>query len=259
MLIDTHIHLDFQGYDSDRDLVVQRSKDAGVEYIINIGAGNGLESTDGAYKNYQAYDCVFPTAGVHPQDASDKIKESDLIERAKRPGIVAIGETGLDFFKDWSPIEEQYKWFKFQIELAKELRLPLIIHSRQAADESFRILKELKASEVGGVFHCYSEDSEFAKKLLDIGFLVSITGTLTFKKADMLREIIRNIPLSQLMLETDGPYMAPEPFRGKRSESAHVLQIAHKMAEIHCVSFEDVCRITTQNAIKLFKLPIENI
>jgi len=257
MLIDTHIHLDFEKYQSDLDQVLQRAKDASVLYSICIGAGGGLESTDGAYNLAQKYPTqLFATAGVHPHDASKNISENDLIDRASRPGIVAIGETGFDFHYDFAPKQDQHKWFSFQIELAKSKKLPLIIHSREAGKESLKLLTKLNAHEVGGVFHCYSEDDQFAKKLKDINFLVSCTGTVTFKKAQEYRNIIKNIPLDQLMLETDGPYMSPEPFRGQRSESAHVKIIAETIATIHNTSLETVASITTQNAKRLFKLPI---
>ena len=257
MLIDTHIHLDFEKYQHDLDLVLERARNASVLYSICIGAGGGIESTDDAYRLAQKYPSqLFATAGVHPHDAAKDISENDLIDRASKPGIVAIGEAGFDFHYDFAPKESQEKWFRFQNELAKAKKLPLIIHSREAGPESLNLLTKLNAHEVGGVFHCYSEDDQFAKKLKDINFLVSCTGTVTFRKAQPYRDIIKNIPLNQLMLETDGPYMSPEPFRGQRSESSHVKIIAEMIAKIHDTSLDEVANITTQNAKRLFKLPI---
>ena len=214
MLIDTHIHLDFEKYQEDLDEVLLRAKQAGVNYSICIGAGSGRNSIDGAYDLAQKYpDQLFCTLGVHPHDAGKEISEKEIIDKAERGNIVAIGETGFDFHYDFAPKDLQEKWFRFQIELAKSYKLPLIIHSREAGEESLKLLTEMSAHEVGGVFHCYSEDDKFAEKLRDINFLVSCTGTLTFKKADAYREVFKNIPLTQIMLETDGPYMAPETHR----------------------------------------------
>lgn len=251
-LIDTHIHLDFNQYDADRDEVLARARAASVNRMISIGAGGGLDATRRAVALAEKYPNIWASVGLHPHDAGHSLTEEELRSLAKSPKVVAIGETGLDFFRDWSPADLQYKWFGFQIELAKELKKPLIIHSRSAGDECLRMLTERDAKSVRGVFHCYSEDATFAEKLLDIGFLVSFTGTVTFKKADALRAIVKEIPLSQIMVETDGPYMAPEPFRGQRSESAHVVQIAQTIASVKGISFEEVCAATTKNAVSLF-------
>ncbi len=260
-LIDTHIHLDFEAYNIDRIELLQRAKEAGVHYSISIGAGGGLDSTDRALQLASEHKQLFTTVGIHPHDASFELTEESLRERLHgdlaQKKIVAIGETGLDYFKDWSPIDAQKKWFRFQIELAKEFNLPLIIHNREAGEDCLKILQELNASQVGGVFHCYSEDADFAKVLRDLNFLVSFTGVITFKKSDRTRAIIKDIPLDQIMLETDGPYMAPEPYRGKRSESAHVVEMAKVVADVKGISFEEVCLATSKNAIQLFKLPLK--
>lgn len=259
-LIDTHIHLDFDAYDADRSALLDRARAAGVHYSISIGAGGGLASTDRALQLATTHEQIFATVGLHPHDASFDISETALRERlAKNPQerkIVAIGETGLDYFKEWSPIDAQKHWFRHQIELAKEYKLPLIVHNREAGEDCLCILRETGASEVGGVFHCYSEDAEFAATLRELNFLVSFTGVITFKKSDRVRAIIKDIPLDQIMLETDGPYMAPEPYRGQRSESAHVVQMAQVLADVKGISFEEACIATTTNAKRLFQLPI---
>lgn len=160
----------------------------------------------------------------------------------------------MDYFRDWSPISAQKKLFANSIALARQVKKPLVIHCREAQDDTYQMLCEHNAKDVGGVFHCYAGDSEFAKRLLDINFIVSFTGNMTFKKADSIREAARQIPLEYIMLETDTPYMAPEPFRGKQSEPAHVYQIAYRLAELHKVTIEEVARITTANAKRLFGL-----
>ncbi len=252
-LIDTHIHLDFDQYDADRDELFARAHAASVNRMISIGAGSGIASTRRAVALAEKYPFVWASVGVHPHDAGHDISLDEIRSLANHPKVVAIGETGLDFFRDWSPREKQEEWFLTQINLAKDLQKPLVIHSREAGEESLAMLIKQGAAAVGGVYHCYSENAEFAARLRDINFLVSITGTVTFKKADAYRAIVKDIPLEQLMLETDGPYMAPEPYRGQRSESAHVVEIAKTIARIKDISYEEVCRVTTENAKRLFR------
>ncbi len=252
-LIDTHIHLDFDQYDPDRKELFARAHAASVNRMITIGAGGGIASTLRAISLAEENQFVWASVGVHPHDAGHEISLKEIRSLAAHPKVVAIGETGLDFFRDWSPIDRQREWFKAQIDISKELSKPLIIHSREAGEEAIATLIREGADAVGGVFHCYSEDAAFAKRLMEINFLISITGTVTFKKADKLRNIVKEIPLEQIMVETDGPYMAPEPYRGARSESAHVVEIARTIASIKEISFEEVCRVTTENAERLFR------
>ncbi len=253
-ITDSHTHLDSTEFDSDRDEVIARAHAAGVTRIVTIGAGFGVTSTKNAIAIAERYPFIWASAGVHPHDAALKPEEIPLEELAAHPRVVAIGETGLDFFKNLAPVEDQHRWFRFQIALAKNLKKPIIIHSREAGAQCLEILTETKAKEVGGVFHCFGENAEFAKKLLDINFLVSFPGTLTFKKAENVREVARGVPLSQIMVETDAPYMAPEPYRGKRCESAFVVETAKMLANIHGVTLEQCAKVTTENAKKLFKL-----
>lgn len=251
-LVDTHIHLDFDAYALDFDEVIARANSAGVTKIITIGAGGGIESSRAAVQISQKYPKIWAAIGIHPHDAGKDISFDEIERLASSDKVVAVGECGLDFFRDWSPVDAQREVFRFQIELAKRLKKPLIIHSRDAGTECLSTLIECNAKDVRGVFHCYGEDHEFAKKLADIGFLISITGTVTFKNAHKLREIVKNVPLEQIMLETDGPYMAPEPHRGSRSESAHVQLIARKVAEIKGITINEVCEATTSNVKRLF-------
>lgn len=254
-LYDTHIHLDFEQYVGEEEAILTRAREAGVTKLITIGAGGGIESTRDAIEIAERFPNVWASVGVHPQNAGQEISFDEIIDLASRPKVVAIGETGLDFYRDWSPQEAQRDWFKKQIILAKEIKKPLIIHSRDAADECLETLKSLGAKEVRGVFHCYSEDASFAKKLREIDFLVSFTGNITFKKAESVREAAKHIPLDQIMVETDGPFMAPEPHRGKRSESMHVVEIAKVIASVKGIPYEEVCKQTCENAECLFKFP----
>ena len=250
-LVETHCHLTDLG-DEDIKEKIENALNASVTKLLCIGAGVGETPQQTAMEIAKKYEQVWFSAGIHPHDAYKEISASDFLEISSHEKCLAIGETGLDFFRDWSPFEEQRRIFQESIFLAKELNKPLIIHSRDAFNECYKYLKELSADKVGGVFHCYSGTAEQAKKLADINFLVSLTGIITFKNANDLRDQITKIPLKQIMLETDCPYMAAEPHRGKPSEPAHVKIIAEKLAEIHQVSIEEVAKVTSENAKKLF-------
>ena len=251
-ITDSHTHLESKEFDEDRAAVIERAKAAGVSRILTIGTGKGLEGSGRAIAIAEQYPFVWASAGVHPHDAAYEIDMELFEQRARHPKVVAIGETGLDFYRDWAPIDKQYERFEAQIELAKRVRKPLIIHSRQAGEQSLALLKEQNARDVGGVFHCFAENTEFAARLWDIGFYVSFPGLLTFKKAQEVRDICKSIPLEQILVETDAPFLAPEPHRGKRCEPAFVAETAKRLAEIKGLSPEEVAAITTANALKLF-------
>jgi len=253
-LFDSHTHLDAEDFSADQESVIERARAAGVTRFLTVGAGGGLQSTRNAIALCEKYDFIWASAGVHPHDAGQDINIDELRKLAAHPRVRAIGETGLDFYRNLAPRESQEKWFRTQIELALELKKPLIIHSREAGKECFTELSDLGAAKVGGVFHCYSEDYEFALELAKINFLVSIPGSVTFKKADQLREVVTKIPLEMIMLETDAPYLAPEPHRGKRCESSFMVETAKKIAEIKGLSLEELGARTTQNALKFFGL-----
>lgn len=253
-LFDTHTHLDAPDFDTDRAAVIQRARDAGVTRIVTVGAGYGLESASKALAIAESHDFIWSSAGLHPHDVATPARIEDLRAIASSKKVVAIGETGLDFYRDWSPRDLQDKWFRAQIGLALELGKPLIIHSRQAGAECLAILRELGAAAVGGVFHCYSEDQHFAEELRRINFMVSFPGSVTFKKADALRAIVREIPIEQIMVETDAPYLAPEPYRGKRCESSYVVETAKAIAAARGLTFEQVASQTTENALKFFRI-----
>jgi TatD DNase family protein len=251
-LIDTHCHLDFPDFKDDLDQVIQRAKDAGVAYLINIGA-----STQGSCDSVELakkYDCLYASVGVHPHeaDAADKNTDAILKALAKKEKVVAIGEIGLDFFKNYSKAENQKKLFESLIGLAKDLNLPLVIHSRQAESDTLEALK--KFMPLRAVVHCFSGGPDFLKECLELGFFISFTCNITYKKAQNLREILKAVPLERLMLETDAPFLSPEGFRGRRNEPMQVKILAEEIAAIKEMDFQEVARITTDNAKNFFNL-----
>jgi TatD DNase family protein len=251
-ITDSHTHLDSKEFDEDRAAVIERARAAGVTRMLTIGTGNGLDGAGRAIALAEEYPFIWASAGVHPHNAADDIDAALFEKLASHPKVVAIGETGLDFYRDWAPVDKQYECFQMQIDVAKQVKKPLIIHSRQAGEQSFKLLHERTARDVGGVFHCFAENAEFAARLWDMGFYVSFPGLLTFKKAQEVRDICAAIPLEQILIETDAPFLAPEPHRGKRCEPAFVVQTAKRLAEIKGLSLEEVAAITTANTLKLF-------
>lgn len=252
-LIDTHCHLSTLEHAPLAE-ILERAEAAFVKKMICIGAGNGKKDAFLALDLAKTHPHIWASVGVHPHSAATDTNLEGLEEAAAEEKVVAIGETGLDFYRDWAPKEQQFELFRNTISLALNLKKPLIIHSRAAGEECFSVLKEMKAEQVGGVFHCYAEDALFASRLRDLNFLVSFPGSITFKSAEQLRAIVKEIPLEQIMLETDAPFMAPEPFRGKPSEPAHVYQIASKLAQIKDLSLEEVARTTSTTAKKFFRI-----
>ncbi len=252
-LIDTHAHIYGREYTSDFQQMLNRANEAGVKSIIAVGAD--MESSVAACEMAAAHDHIYCSVGIHPHDASrvnDKCYEiiTDLV--AKNEKVVAIGEIGLDFFRDHSPRDIQEKVFRRFIRMARELSLPIIIHDRDAHELTINILKEERAAEVGGVLHCFSGDLCMARECTSMGFYISIPGTITFPNNESLREVVRGIKTENLLLETDSPYLSPVPHRGKRNEPANVRIVAEKVAELKGLSLEDICRITSLNAERLF-------
>ena len=252
-LVDSHAHLDGNQFASDLDEVIQRASENDVEYILTVGCdlASSRKSIDLALR----YPNIYAAVGIHPHDATqaDQSAMNELKEMAQSiDKVVAIGETGLDFYRDRSPRPVQREAFRLQIRLARELKLPLIIHDRDAHDEVISILKDEKAAEVGGVLHCFSGNLEMARACIDMGFYISFPGTLTYPKNDELREIARALPIDVAMVETDCPYLSPQKWRGKRNEPAYVRSTAELLAEIKGLSFDDVARVTSLNSHKLF-------
>lgn len=253
MLIDTHAHLYFNQFDHDREDVINRALESGVQKIINIAVD--VETARQCIEMAEQHSGLFAAVGVHPNDSikfNDKIL-SELKELCRHPKVVAIGEIGLDFYRDFSPVEIQKDVFKKQIRLAKEIGLPIVIHNRDAIDEILDILKSEGTADLSGVFHCFSENREYAEQVLELGFHISFTGNLTFKKSE-LPDVARTVPLNRLLLETDSPFLSPEPRRGRRNEPANVVYIAEKLAEIKKTEFDKLVKTTTANANKLFGL-----
>ena len=273
-MIDTHCHLEMDDFDQDREEVIKRAKDAGIEAIITIGSD--LEGNIGGLELSKKYDFIYCSVGFHPHDSKDFTEEiynqikawatpphppltkggswGDVaLSRGKVRGkVIAIGEIGLDYHYDNSPREIQRQVFMKQLQLAKELNLPVIIHSREAKKDTLEIIRQSGINK--GVLHCFSGDMDMAEKAMAMGFYISIAGPVTFKNAKTPREIAKAIPDDYLLIETDAPYLTPEPFRGKRNEPSYLVQTARAISELRGVTIEDVARITTLNAKRLFKI-----
>ena len=253
--VDSHCHLNMDFYEDDWLEVAKRAYDNNVKLIITIGTN--LHDSKKGIEVAKNLNFVFCSVGWHPHDTK-KIKNFEDILKIMELGnfkkVVAIGEIGLDFFKNYSPPEVQEKYFRMQINIAKELNLPIIIHDREAHERVYEILKEERANEVGGVFHCFSGDYTFAKKIFDLNFLVSFPGTITFKKnKERAEELIKKVPMDKFLTETDAPFLTPEPYRGKRNEPSYVKFIVQKIAEIKNVNEEKVCEAVIKNTKNLFK------
>ncbi len=250
MLTDTHCHLDASAFDPDRDDVISRARDAGTGVLITVGSG--LESSETAVKLAGRYDMVYAAVGVHPHDAKEFTPDTAerIRELSAQEKVVAIGETGLDYHYDHSPRDVQRRVFESHISLALELGLPVIVHSREAEADTLSILSASGVSR--GVMHCFSGDLDMAEKVMAMGLYISFAGTVTFKNAERLREAAASIPDEYLLIETDAPYLSPVPLRGRRNEPSFLLHTAGKLAELRGVETEDIARITTLNAGRLF-------
>jgi TatD DNase family protein len=254
MFIDSHAHLEMKEFDSDRDAVLQRAADAGIDFIVTVGTNLSLSRK--ALELARQYENVFATVGVHPHDV-ERINNRTLDDLKKlasdhKEKIVAYGEIGLDFFRNLSLPEKQMDAFSHQLQLAKELHLPVVIHDREAHEQILAILRESGIRQ--GVFHCFSGDYEMAKKCLDLGFYLSVPGVVTFQYAQILQDVVRRVPLASLILETDAPYLAPIPHRGKRNEPSFMVHTAQKVAEVKNVPLDELARQTSENTVNLFKI-----
>lgn len=255
MLIDTHAHLDDARFDGDRDAMIARAREAGVEHFVTIGCD--LTTSRAAVELADRYPFIYATVGVHPHEAK-QIGDSwydDLRRLAEHKKVVAYGEIGLDYHYNHSPPKIQRERFREQITLARDLHLPIVVHTREAQDDTIAILKEENAADVGGVFHCFSGDARLAKDALDLGFLLSFSGVITFQNATMLRDLVKTVPMDRVLVETDSPYLTPAPHRGQRNEPAHVRLVAEKIAAIQGMTTDQVAELTSQNARRVFKIP----
>jgi TatD DNase family protein len=269
MFVDSHAHVDGPEFDADRYEVIQRARDAGVSVILNVGTGDphggalerAVEMADSHRKSAKVPELTIYTAvGTHPHDARlyDEKAEQRILELIKHQAVIAWGEIGLDFHYDNSPREVQMEVFRRQLRLARHAKLPVIIHTREAEAETIEIMRlEWAGSNLPGIMHCFSGSQDLAQKAIALGLSISFSGIVTFKKADDLRSVAKQVPLDRLLIETDCPYLAPIPFRGNRNEPGYVVEVARCLAEIRGMSIEEIARITAKNFAKLFAEQIQ--
>lgn len=258
MFIDSHCHLTDEKFDADRTETIDRARKAGVSSFIVIGATGAFFHNEKAVALAQEQADVFAVIGVHPHDTQTITPETytRLRELAQTPKVVGLGETGLDFYYDNSPREDQRTHFKAFIRLAQELGLPLSMHVRDAYVEAAQILRKEGGDEIAGVMHCFTGNTEEAHALLGLGLFISFSGIVTFKSAQALREVVREVPLERMLVETDCPYLTPTPYRGKRNEPAYIVRVAEIIAEVKNVPLEAVAQATRDNTETLFRLPM---
>jgi len=261
MFIDSHAHLDTPNYDADRAEVIARARAAGVEIMLEIaGSDVGKGSLEPGLKLAEEHECIYAAIGLHPHEASlyDEALEQTLLHHSRHPKVIGWGEIGLDYYYDHSPRDVQQRAFRRQLELALERRLPVIIHTRDAEEDTIAILhkvwEDAGGSEIGGIIHCFTGTQSLAEAAVKMGFHISFSGVVTFKTAEELRSVARSVPLEKLLIETDCPFLAPVPHRGKRNEPAFVVETARKLSELKEVSLEEIARITSGNFRRLFKL-----
>lgn len=256
-LVDSHAHLDDAAFDADRDAVIERARRAGLHYILSVGGGTGPENLALPIGIAERHDWIYATVGVHPHEARhfQDSHADQIVKLTSHPKVVAIGEIGLDYYYDHSPRDVQKGVLIRQMELAREIKLPVIIHCRDAwADLAAIVEQHWQSSGLGGILHCFTGNRADAFKFLDWGFLVSFAGNVTFRKAESLREVAREIPLDRLLTETDCPYLAPGPHRGKRNEPELVREVARQLAALRSLSLEEIGRQTLRNFERFFHL-----
>ena len=258
MFIDSHAHIDGHEFDADRDEVIQRASAAGVSLILNVGTGDPhSDAFERAVELGRQHDSVYTAIGTHPHDARlyDDAAEAKIKNLLNNEHVIAWGEIGLDFHYDNSPRDVQIEVFKRQLRAARECDLPVVIHTREAEAETIEILKsEYDGAQRRGVFHCFSGTMDLAQRAIEIGFMISFSGIVTFKKADELRAVAKQVPLDRLLIETDCPYLTPIPYRGKRNEPAYVVEVARCLATLHGLDIEEMARITSENFNRFFGL-----
>ncbi|MGC9935140.1 TatD family hydrolase [Priestia aryabhattai] len=252
MLFDTHVHLNAEQYEDDLQEVINRALEKGVQNMVVVGFDE--PTIKKAIQIAETYDFIYASVGWHPVDAIDVTDEhlAWIEELAQHPKVVALGEMGLDYHWDKSPKEVQKDVFRRQIRLARKVKLPIIIHNRDATEDVVTILKEEHVEEVGGIMHCFTGSIEVAKQCMDMNMYISFGGPVTFKNAKKPKEVAAELPLDKLLIETDCPYLTPHPFRGKRNEPGYVSYVAEQIAELKGITYEELADITTANAKKLF-------
>lgn len=261
MLIDSHAHLDVPNYDADRQAVIDRARAAGIDLMLEIcGSDVAKNSLDAGLHLVDAYPFIYGAIGVHPHEASlyDDSLEQKLLAMSRHEKIIGWGEIGLDYYYDNSPREVQRQAFARQLHCGLEQRMPVIIHTRDAEEDTVKILRDSWANiggrEIGGIIHCFTGTQQLADAALEMGFHISFSGVLTFKTAEALREVARTVPMDRLLVETDCPFLAPIPYRGKRNEPAYVIETARKLAELKEIPLAELAAATTANFKRLFSL-----
>lgn len=255
MIFETHAHYDDEAFHQDREALLESLKEHGIQYVINVGAS--LQSTKNTIRLMEKYPFIYGALGVHPSETEELNEENFLWlkEQYSLEKAIAVGEIGLDYYWKEPDRQIQQKWFKRQLRLAKDVKLPVVIHSREAAKDTLDIMKEEKAEEIGGEIHCFSYTKEMAREFLNMDFYFGIGGVVTFQNARKLKEAVEYIPLDKILLETDCPYLAPVPFRGKRNSSLNLTYVAEEIARIKGINREQVIEATNYNARKLFSIP----
>ena len=254
MIFETHAHYEDEAFDIDREELLKSFPENGIDYVVNVGSD--ADTLDKILSISDEYPYVYAAVGIHP-GSTQKLDEEGFVwlkEKAKHPKVVAIGEVGLDYYWDTPDREIQKKWFNRQMELAKELKLPLIIHSRDAANDTYQLMKDAHAEEIGAIIHCFGYGIEQARQYLNMGFYLGIGGVVTFTNGRKLKEVVRYAPLEQLVLETDCPYLAPVPNRGKRNSSLNLTYIAKEIAELKAIPYEKVLEVTYNNAKSFYNI-----
>lgn len=252
MIFETHAHYDDEAFDEDREAVIESLPQSGIGLVVNVGAS--INTSKDTLELTKKYPFVYGAVGVHPSETAELNEEKFmwLKKAVQQPKVVAVGEIGLDYYWDTPEHDIQKLWFERQMELSKEVRLPAIIHSRDAAQDTFEMIQSTKLHETGGVIHCFSYGKEMAEKYLNLGFYLGIGGVVTFKNAKKLKAVVKYAPMDRILLETDCPYLSPEPNRGKRNSSHNLMYVAQEIAAIKGIEFEEVLEATEKNARELY-------
>jgi TatD DNase family protein len=256
-LIDSHAHIDFPQFAEDRDAMLERAREAGVGILLAVGTGPGPEKLDAALPYAEQHDWIYTSVGIHPHEAKEVTPShlEELARLARHPKVIAWGEIGLDYFYDHSPRDTQAYVFRAQMELAHAAKLPIIIHCRDAWDDCLAQIEEhWKPTGLGGILHCFTGTLEHAKRGLDMGFLISFAGNSTYPKAQAIRDVAREVPLDRILIETDAPYLAPQPYRGKRNEPAYVAEVAKTLGNVRNLPAEEIAATTASNFRRFFAL-----
>jgi TatD DNase family protein len=256
-LIDSHAHIDFPQFAEDREAMLDRARAAGVVALLAIGTGPGPEKLDAALPFAEQQDWIYATVGIHPHEAKEVTPRhlAELARLAQHPRVIAWGEIGLDYYHDHSPRDVQHRVFRDQMSLARQARLPIIIHCRDAWADCLNMIEEhWRPTGLGGILHCFTSTLEDARRGTEMGFLVSFAGNLTYPKTQNIRDVSKELPLENILIETDSPYLAPQPWRGKRNEPAYVAEVARTLASVRNLSLDEVAATTSENFRSFFRL-----